>query len=416
MEHSITLLELNRQISEVINMTFDSFIWVTAEISEIRTAANGHCYLELVEKSKKTNSIVARQRATIWNQRYWLLKETFENSTGQVLKAGIKILVCVQVQMHEAYGMSLNIVDIDPSFTLGEMALRKQEILKRLTEEGMIDMNKEIAMPVTPQRIAVISAKNAAGYGDFCHQLENNEFGAKFYVHLFPAVMQGEKTEASVISALDSIYKNIELFDVVVIIRGGGGVADLSAFDSYDLAVNIANFPIPVIVGIGHERDNSVLDVVAHTSVKTPTAAAALLIDCLGEQIAHLDQLKNTLVEAVNWRMENNKMLLDRYLSAIKTSQITLRGQLNQLAIISEKIKLHSALVIERQKQRHTLLEKTIELTRPENILSRGFSITRVDGHAIKDSSTIKEGTLIETQTAKGRFTSKFEHQVGCSK
>ena len=168
---SITLLELNRQIAEVVNTTFDDFVWVTAEISEIRTAENGHCYLELVEKSKKTSAIVARQRATIWNNRWWILKETFEGATNQQLKAGIKILVCVQVQMHEAYGMSLNIVDIDPSFTLGEMALRRQEIIKRLTEEGMIDMNKEIEMSIIPQRIAVISAKNAAGFGDFCHQL-----------------------------------------------------------------------------------------------------------------------------------------------------------------------------------------------------------------------------------------------------
>ena len=402
MRDSISLLELNRQISEVVNTAFDSFIWVTAEISEIRTASNGHCYLELVEKSKKTSTIVARQRATIWNQRWWLMKETFEVTTGQTLKAGIKILVCVQVQMHEAYGMSLNIVDIDPSFTLGEMALRRQEIINRLTEEGMIDMNKELEMPIIPQRIAVISAKNAAGFGDFCHQLENNEYDAKFYIHLFPAAMQGEKTESSIIEALNNIYNNVELFDVVVIIRGGGGVADLASFDSYDLAVNIANFPIPVIVGIGHERDNTILDIVAHTSVKTPTAAAALLIDLLGEQISHIEQLKEEMVEAVSWRMETNKNLLTRYFSAIKTTQLSLREQLNHINLLGEKIKTSANLLIERQKQRHELLGKTIELTRPENILARGFSITRFEGHAIKDSTKIPDNATIETQTAKG--------------
>lgn len=409
MRDSISLLELNRQISEVVNAAFDSFIWVTAEISEIRTASNGHCYLELVEKSKKTSTIVARQRATIWNQRWWLMKETFEVTTGQTLKAGIKILVCVQVQMHEAYGMSLNIVDIDPSFTLGEMALRRQEIINRLTEEGMIDMNKELEMPIIPQRIAVISAKNAAGFGDFCHQLENNEYGAKFYIHLFPATMQGEKTESSIIEALNNIYNNVELFDVVVIIRGGGGVADLASFDSYDLAVNIANFPIPVIVGIGHERDNTILDIVAHTSVKTPTAAAALLIDLLGEQISHIEQLKEEMVEAVSWRMETNKNLLTRYLSAIKTTQLSLREQLNHINLLGEKIKTSANLLIERQKQRHELLGKTIELTRPENILARGFSITRFEGHAIKNSTKIPDNATIETQTAKGIIISKVQ-------
>lgn len=409
MRDSISLLELNRQISEVVNAAFDSFIWVTAEISEIRTASNGHCYLELVEKSKKTSTIVARQRATIWNQRWWLMKETFEVTTGQTLKAGIKILVCVQVQMHEAYGMSLNIVDIDPSFTLGEMALHRQEIINRLTEEGMIDMNKELEMPIIPQRIAVISAKNAAGFGDFCHQLENNEYDAKFYIHLFPAAMQGEKTESSIIEALNNIYNNVELFDVVVIIRGGGGVADLASFDSYDLAVNIANFPIPVIVGIGHERDNTILDIVAHTSVKTPTAAAALLIDFLGEQISHIEQLKEEMVEAVSWRMETNKNLLTRYLSAIKTTQLSLREQLNHINLLGEKIKTSANLLIERQKQRHELLGKTIELTRPENILARGFSITRFEGHAIKDSTKIPDNATIETQTAKGIIVSKVQ-------
>lgn len=393
----------------MVNAAFDSFIWVTAEISEIRTASNGHCYLELVEKSKKTSTIVARQRATIWNQRWWLMKETFEVTTGQTLKAGIKILVCIQVQMHEAYGMSLNIVDIDPSFTLGEMALRRQEIINRLTEEGMIDMNKELEMPIIPQRIAVISAKNAAGFGDFCHQLENNEYGAKFYIHLFPATMQGEKTESSIIEALNIIYNNVELFDVVVIIRGGGGVADLASFDSYDLAVNIANFPIPVIVGIGHERDNTILDIVAHTSVKTPTAAAALLIDFLGEQISHIEQLKEEMVEAVSWRMETNKNLLTRYLSAIKTTQLSLREQLNHINLLGEKIKINASLLVERQKQRHELLGKTIELTRPENILARGFSITRFEGHAIKDSTKIPDNATIETQTAKGIIVSKVQ-------
>ena len=288
MGDKISLYELNRCIAEVINTTFDDHYWVVAEISEIRTASNGHCYLELIEKSPRSNAIVARARATIWSNRWMLCRETFESVTGQRLAAGMKILVCVVVQMHEAYGFSLNIVDIDPSFTLGELALRRQEIIKRLNDEGIIDMNKEIDIPLLPQRIAIVSAQNAAGYGDFCHQLSNNDYGVCFYTHLFPAAMQGAATEKSIIAALDRIYRHQDLFDLVVIIRGGGGTADLNCFDSYDLAVNVANFPLPVIVGIGHERDNTILDMVAHTSVKTPTAAAAFLIDRLGSQYSRL--------------------------------------------------------------------------------------------------------------------------------
>lgn len=403
----ISLLELNRQIAEVVNTTFDDFVWVFAEISEIRTASNGHCYLELVEKSKRNSSIVARIRGTIWNNRWWIIKETFENSTGQLISAGIKILVCAQVQMHEAYGLSLNIVDIDPNYTLGEMALRRKEIIKRLTDEGMIDMNKETEMPLIPNRIAIISAENAAGYGDFCHQLANNEYSAKFYTRLFPAAMQGANTENSIIEALDKIYDNAEKFDVVVIIRGGGGVADLSSFDSYDLAVNVANFPLPVIVGIGHERDSTILDIVAHTSVKTPTAAAALLIDIMGEQISKVKDFKSSLIEALNWKSEQNHNRLSRHISSIKDTHIKLRDQINRLSLIEEKSKNSATRIIERERENINFISKTIDLVRPENILRRGFSITRVNGAAIKSADTLPTGTIIETETAEGRFKSR---------
>ena len=405
---SISLFELNRQIAEVVNSTFDEYIWVVAEISEIRTAANGHGYLELIEKSTRNSSIIARARATVWSNRWWILKETFESVTGQVISAGLKILVCVQVQMHEAYGMSLNIVDIDPSFTLGEMALRRKEIIKRLEDEGMIDMNKEIEMPLLPQRIAIVSAKNAAGYGDFCHQLNNNEYGAKFYIHLFEASMQGTKTEESIIDALNRIYINIECFDVVVIIRGGGGVADLSSFDSYEVAINIANFPIPVIVGIGHERDNTVLDIVAHTSVKTPTAAAALLINLLGEQITKLDDLKNKMAETLSWTSAQKHSQLSKNVSLIKNIHVKLRDQITHLAIFGERIKICNSMTVKRQEQHLDYISKTIEVTKPENILSRGFSITRINGHAIKSANNIPAGTIIETQTADGTIISNI--------
>lgn len=406
MRDFISLYQLNQQISEVINTTFDDYYWVMAEIAEIRTAANGHCYLELIEKSPHSNAIVARARATIWNSRWLICKTAFEETTGQPIVAGIKILAMVKVQMHEAYGMSLNIVDIDASFTLGEMALRRQEIIKRLKDEGVIDMNKELDIPLLPQRIAIISAMQAAGYGDFCHQLDNNEYGIRFYHHLFAASMQGANTEASIITALDSIYRHSDLFDLVVIIRGGGGVADLSCFDSYDLAVNVANFPLPVIVGIGHERDNSILDIVAHTSVKTPTAAAAFITDLLEQQYLHIDDLRRATVEAIDWRMENSSNQIARCLSAIKSTHIKLRDQINSLALLSERTRLFARVSIDSQRQRLSHIGSTIDLCKPENILSRGFSITRIDGKAIKDTTNIPAGARIETTTANGLLVS----------
>lgn len=394
-------------IADVVNSTFDEYLWVVAEISEIRTAANGHCYLELVEKSNRTKSIVARIRATIWNNRWQIIKDSFESTTNQTISAGLKVMVCAQVQMHEAYGLSLNIVDIDPSFTLGEMAIRRKEIIARLTEDGIIDMNKELAMPILPQRIAIISAENAAGYGDFCHQLDNNDYGIKFYTHLFSASMQGDKTEKSIIDALNRIFEHHDKFDVVVIIRGGGGVADLSSFDSYDLAVNIANFPLPVIVGIGHERDNTVIDIVAHTSVKTPTAAAAYLISILGNELSNLEYIKQAIVETTNRKREILTSQISKIISDIKSTHIKINAQINGISILKEKIKLFSRNRIETEKQKISYIGKTTEICRPENILNRGFSITRVNGHAIKDADNIEIGTNIEIQLAKGCITTK---------
>lgn len=385
MINSVTLYQLSKKIAEVVNSTFADFIWVVAEISEIRTASNGHCYLELVEKNPNSGSIIARAKATIWANRWWLIKDAFLQSTGQQLSAGMKILVAVQVTMHEAYGFSLNILDIDPSFTLGDIAKRRQEIIKQLTEDGIIEMNKQLQMSATPQRIAVISAQNAAGYGDLCHQLANNEWGICFYTHLFGAAMQGEKTEESIISALDKIYQHINLFDVVVIIRGGGGTADLTSFDSYDLAANVANFPLPVIVGIGHERDNTVLDIVAHTSVKTPTAAAAFLIDVVSEQLSYIIEM--------NDKVKN-------------IAQMRVQQELMKVSLISERLKLFPKQIISSQLQFLDFAGKTIKMAQPDNILKRGFSITRVNGKAIKSASQIQKGMTIETETFDGKFTS----------
>ena len=265
--------------------------WVQAELSEVRTNATGHCYLEFVQKDPRSNNLIAKARGMIWSYVFRLLKPYFEESTGRLFTSGIKVQVKVTVQFHELYGYSLTVLDIDPAYTLGDMALRRREILAQLQEEGVLTLNKELEMPVLPQRVAVVSSATAAGYGDFCHQLHHNARGFFFYIELFPALMQGNQVEQSVLSALDEVYSRLREFDVVVIIRGGGATSDLSGFDTYLLAAACAQFPLPVITGIGHERDDTVLDSVAHTRVKTPTAAAELLISRMAEAADRLFDL-----------------------------------------------------------------------------------------------------------------------------
>lgn len=293
-----SLLELNTALRAAVDKAFPDKYWVCAEVSELHVNAAGHCYLELIEKNAR-GATVARQRAMIWAPVFRLLKPYFEQETGFAFSAGIKVLVQVSVAFHELYGMSLVIGDINPTYTLGDAARRRAEILRRLVDEGVIDMNRELALPIVPQRIAVISSGTAAGYGDFIDQLQNNPYRYVFYPVLFPAVMQGERTESSVIEALNRIYAAIDHFDCVVIIRGGGATSDLGSFDSYPLAANVAQFPLPVVVGIGHDRDETVLDHVAAVRVKTPTAAAEWLVARVHETELRIEALRREAAEAV---------------------------------------------------------------------------------------------------------------------
>ena len=288
---SLSLLELNSLVRRSLEQCLPDEYWIQTELSDVRSNTTGHCYLEFVQKDPRSNNLVAKARGMIWNNIYRLLKPYFEESTGQLFTSGIKVLVKVTVQFHELYGYSLTVLDIDPAYTLGDMARRRREILLQLEEEGVLTLNKELEMPVLPQRVAVISSATAAGYGDFCHQLQHNPGGFYFYTELFPALMQGNQVEESVLAALDRINARINEFDVVVIIRGGGATSDLSGFDTYLLAAACAQFPLPIITGIGHERDDTVLDSVAHTRVKTPTAAAELLIHQVTEVAEHLEEL-----------------------------------------------------------------------------------------------------------------------------
>ena len=280
-ESSLTLSELNHRVKDAIRNHLPETYWMRAETSDVRRNRNGHCYLEFIEKDTATQSIIAKARGVIWSNVFQMLSAYFENETGQQFISGINVLVCVSVEFHELYGYSLTVVDIDPSFTLGEIARNRQLILKQLEEEGVLTLNRELALPELTNRIAVISSPTAAGYEDFCNQLANNAEGFVFYAKLFPAIMQGDRSETSIIAALEKVFHYRSLFDAVAVIRGGGASSDLRCFDSYLLATNIAQFPLPVISGIGHERDVTVLDIVSHTRAKTPTAVAGFFIDHL---------------------------------------------------------------------------------------------------------------------------------------
>ncbi|MBQ3576954.1 MAG: exodeoxyribonuclease VII large subunit, partial [Coprobacter sp.] len=309
MPENITLYELNNMLSVAVNNAFPKQYKVAAEISELRENNSGHCYMELIEKDDMGNT-VAKARANIWAATYRKLRPFFEYSTGISLTAGIKVLVTVKVGFDPIYHYSLTVWDIDPAYTVGDMAIRRTQILNRLSEEGVIDDNKSLTLSPVPQKIAVISSATAAGYGDFCDQLKNNSYQYKFYPVLFKALMQGERSADSVIEALNRVYENIDKFDCVVIIRGGGATSELNCFDDYNLALNITQFPLPVIVGIGHERDTTVLDFVAYKSVKTPTAVAEYLISTLAESDAYLNELSGEIVERIKNLLSENQLAL----------------------------------------------------------------------------------------------------------
>lgn len=423
----LSLHELTQRIAAVVNRSFAESVWVVAELSDVRVATNGHCYMTLIEKEPKRGSTLASMRGMIWSSRWWLIRDTFYEQTGQPFTSGLQVMVQVQITMHEQYGLGLNIIDVNPSYTLGEMARRRMEILKQLEKDGVIDMNRELPFPILPQRVAIISAEGAAGYGDFMKQLSNNSFGLKFYTHLFPATMQGQQTEPSVIAALDRINEVQDYFDVVAIIRGGGATVDLTSFDSYQLAFNVANFPIPIITGIGHDRDQTVLDHVAHTSVKTPTAAAALLIDTLAEQLQKIIDLQEEIKDSITQRMNDERQRLQRFGNAVRNTHVTLTQQINHLDLLSQKIQsyaqqrilqeksglniisqtiqMHTKQRMQREKDKLDYFDKTIKMAQPDNILKRGFSITRLNGHAVKSAASVPEGSTLKIQTADGELT-----------
>lgn len=429
---AMTLYELNALVRQAIGSALPGSYWVQAELSEAREAAGGHCYLELVQKDRSGRKLVAKARANIWQSVYILLKPMFERETGRKLVPGIKVLLQVQVSFHELYGYALTVLDIDPWYTVGDLARQRQEILRRLESEGILNDNKRLVLPMSVNRVAVISSASAAGYGDFCKQLKENEYGFGFVVRLFPSVMQGEKAEESILSAMDAILREKGGWDVVVIIRGGGAASDLSCFDTYMLAAACAQFPIPIVTGIGHERDDTVLDLVAHTRVKTPTAAAAFLI---GRQLAAargLADLRSRLERAVPALLKTHEAQLsamrgrlpaacmrrcERGLYALERVRVCLKVALGRTVVLRRQrletfdARLRASLPVffQRERSKLQLAGKIIEGADPQNVLRRGYSLTLCGGHIVRRAADVSAGDVITTRLADGQVQSRVE-------
>ena len=425
---ALSLFELNNLVREVISTAFDNEYWVEAELSELREV-RGHCYMELIQKELFSNTPVAKASAKCWKNKWQILRPKFEKVSGQHLHAGLKVMLKVYPDFHEAYGFSWIVTDINPEFTMGDMARKRLEIVKQLQAEGIFDLQKELELPLFAQRIAVISSANAAGYGDFCHQLNDNSYGLKFYTRLFPAVMQGEEIEQSVIAALNKINQRMDDFDVVVIIRGGGATSDMSGFDTLSLSENVANFPLPVITGIGHDRDESVLDMVSHTRVKTPTAAAAFLVDHLEEVYERVLDAQTELLTSVRHRMEMEKAqlqhlgekipmlfslykerqetMLDHWFQALTTAiQTHLVQETHRLEQLKRGIKPSIEQQMMRENYHLSLLSQRVKSLDPTLLLHRGYSMTMLNGRIVKDKSLLKSGDEIETILENGTILS----------
>ncbi len=445
----LTLHELNAMVRHTLRESMPARYWVTAEVAEARVAAGGHCYLELVEKDAHGRGLTAKARATIWRGEYAAISARFARQTGGKLEAGIKIMAAVEVSFHELYGYSLNITDIDPSYTLGDLARRRQEIIRQLEEDGVTGLNKELPLPRPIVSVAVISSETAAGYGDFCDQLAKS--GHAFVTRLFPAAMQGSRVEETVIAALDAIAAEREKWDVAVIIRGGGAATDLGGFDSYLLAANVAQFPLPVLTGIGHERDDTVTDYVAHTRLKTPTAVATFLIDSRTEENARLDTLRRRLAQtlrerllreehradalarrlrpAVSAALAERRATLDAlarrygmcatgYVSRQQESLLRLafrlhslpaarlQGEESRIASLQSRIRHVAPAFLSAEERRLAAARRALRMAGPERILSLGFSITTRDGHPVRDAAELSPGDQLVTRLASGTVRS----------
>lgn len=427
----MTLFELNSIVRLLVQHNMPDTYWVQGELSEGRQGYGGHFYGELVQKDEHSQAIVAKARVTCWAGVYGELAIRFREATGETLRPGMQVLMEVRVTFHQQYGYSLNIVDVDPTFTLGDMARRRLLILRQLEADGILHDNQTLRLPLLPRRIAVVSSESAAGYGDFSNQLLHNDYGFRFVVRLFPAVMQGSRVEDSLISALDDIAQEADRWDVVVIIRGGGATSDLADFDSYPLAACIAQFPLPVVTGIGHERDETVLDHVAHTHLKTPTAVAAFLIDLMAEQALRLDDLSQRLTRSVTSRLQREQQRLVRLSSVLPLAFRNVRQlqehrldrlmqrltsahndrqqrERHRLDLLDQRLRLVYTQRQQRERHRLDLLEQRLRGLDPQLLLERGYSMTfDAEGRLLRDASLARPGQLITTRLAHGEIHSQ---------
>jgi exodeoxyribonuclease VII large subunit len=430
----VRLSELNKAIKSTIETAFSQTLWVVAEISEMRCNTRGHCYLELVEK--EDNDTIAQIRANIWARAFRVIASNFKKTTGESLGQGMKVLLQINVTFHEIYGLSLNIRDIDPAYSLGEMARKRIEVIEQLTKEGLIKMNKQICLPLVPQRIAVISSVTAAGYGDFINHIDTNRYGYKIYHTLFQAFMQGQAAGASIISAMRKVKKQRRLYDALVIVRGGGSQVDLSCFDTYEIAAEIAKFPLPVITGIGHERDYTIADITAHTKLKTPTAVAEFLLSEIlrfeerimeGQKI--LIQQTSALIAREDHRVrylaqDLRHIVKEIFLREMKKIELSLhkiiRVTYRSIESNSNRLKLDVSRIagalhifFEQQHNRIRQNGQAIRLLDPANILKRGYSITYLNEKAIRDSEDLQKGYIIRTRLNRGSVRSIVEAMDG---
>lgn len=422
--NTITLQEFNNRIKRLLADPSVMNCWVVAETTDVRI--NQHCYLQLLEKNPKTGATVAKIKAIIWGNQFRFLNARFKQVTGRDIGNDMKIMVCLSVSYSPQYGLTVVINDINPEFTLGDMERQRQEILNRLTQEGIIGQNKTVPVPPVLQRIAIVSAAGAAGYGDFMKQLTDNKYGVCFYPCLFQATMQGVKTVPTVLAALDKVEQNQHLFDCVVIIRGGGGTEELNSFDNYDLARRVATFPLPVIVGIGHERDITVLDYVAGIRVKTPTAAAEHIILQAANALAHIGDLSNQVVSIARDYIARAKEQLSYYAGnlpimaqrIIDTNTLRLKnfiqniplhvqrrieGENAQLARQKDAIKNAVAQVKMKETMRLEALGDKIELLSPRKVMARGYTLTTCEGKIMTDATQLEAGKLVTIHFRDGK-------------
>ena len=408
----ITLKQLQRQIKLLIEGALPLPVWIVAEVAELKVNYSGHCYMELVEKSEPkrggTSTPTAQARAVVWRSQWAMLAPYFRQQTGSELEVGMKILAKVLVSYHELYGLSLQISDIDPSYTLGEAERQKQMTIAQLKADGVWDMNRELTMPYLVQRIAVVSSASAAGYRDFINELR--EGGYAFRCDLFDAVVQGAAAEESICAALEEVALKQEQYDAVVMIRGGGSASDLSCFNSYRLCSYVAQFPLPILTGIGHDKDTSVADMVAHTPLKTPTAVAAWLTDRMARIDGWLEDMRVQLTQLVGAMTRREELRLEQLAAELKLQAATYcQRAATSLELMREQVLGLVQQRLVRERMRIEMLESSVEALSPRRIMQLGFAVVRAGGRLLKSIDDAEVGSLIEVELLDGRIKARVE-------